>query len=141
MDERRFPLSAASCVLQLGHQISHQICHQKCHHEILNSTNRSYASHSINYYYYYHLTALWILSRNTWVSQYQKGKTKTNLDFLEQDTVRGSRISWAICKSAPRPIQTTMPAPHHSVFYRPDALPATQPTVSKHQQHQLQTKE
>jgi len=25
-----------------------------------------------------------------------------------------------------------MPAPHHSVFYRPDALPAAQPTVSKH---------
>jgi len=24
-----------------------------------------------------------------------------------------------------------MPAPHHSVFYRPDALPATQPTASK----------
>jgi len=23
-------------------------------------------------------------------------------------------------------------APHHSVFYRPDALPATQPTASKH---------
>jgi len=27
--------------------------------------------------------------------------------------------------------QITMPAPHHSVFYRPDALPA-QPTASKH---------
>jgi len=25
-----------------------------------------------------------------------------------------------------------MPVPHHSVFYRPDALPATQPTASKH---------
>jgi len=25
-----------------------------------------------------------------------------------------------------------MPALHHSVFYRPDVLPATQPTVSKH---------
>ena len=24
------------------------------------------------------------------------------------------------------------PAPHHSVFYRPDALPAAQPTASKH---------
>jgi len=29
----------------------------------------------------------------------------------------------------------TMPAPHHSVFYRPDALPAAQPTVSKHCRH------
>ena len=36
----------------------------------------------------------------------------------------GSGISWAICKSAPRSRQITTPVPHHSVFYRPDALPA-----------------
>ena len=41
-------------------------------------------------------------------------------------------ISWTICKSAPRSRQTTTPAPHCSVFYRPDALPAAQPTASKH---------
>jgi len=47
--------------------------------------------------------------------------------------VSGSGISWAICKSAPRPRQiTTTSAPHHSVFYRLDALPAAQPTASKH---------
>jgi len=28
-----------------------------------------------------------------------------------------------------------MPAPHHSVVYRPDALPAAQPTASKHWRH------
>ena len=28
----------------------------------------------------------------------------------------GSGISWAICKSAPRSRQITMPVPHHSVF-------------------------
>ena len=28
--------------------------------------------------------------------------------------------------------KTTTPAPHHSCFYRPDALPAAQPTDSKH---------
>ena len=28
-----------------------------------------------------------------------------------------------------------MPSPHHSVFYRPDALPAAQPTASKHWRH------
>ena len=39
---------------------------------------------------------------------------------------------WAICKSARRSRQTTTPAPHHSVFYRPDALPDAQPTASKH---------
>jgi len=64
------------------------------------------------------------------VSRYQKGKT--NLDFTEARAVSGSGISWAICKSAPRSRQITMPATHYSVFYRPDALPAAQPTASKH---------
>ena len=50
--------------------------------------------------------------------------------LLKQETVSGSGISWAMCKSAPRARQITMPAPHHSVFYRPDALPAAQPTAS-----------
>ena len=55
---------------------------------------------------------LWcVLSGTTRVSWYQKGKTK-----LKQETVSGSSISWAICKSAPRSRQITMPAPHHSVF-------------------------
>jgi len=37
----------------------------------------------------------------------------------------GSVISWTICKSyAPRSRQINTPVPHHSVFYRPDALPA-----------------
>ena len=52
--------------------------------------------------------------------------------LLKQETVSGSGISWAICKSAPCSRQITTPATHHSVFYRPDALPATQPTASKH---------
>ena len=38
----------------------------------------------------------------------------------------GSGIRWAMCKSAPRTRQTTTPEPHHSFFYRPDALPAAQ---------------
>jgi len=70
------------------------------------------------------------LSRTIWVSRYQKGKT--NLNLLKQEKVSGSGISWAIYKSAPGRIQTTTPTPHHSVFYRPHALPAAQPTVSKH---------
>ena len=49
----------------------------------------------------------------------------------------GSGISWAICKSAPSSRQITTPAPHHSVFYRPDALPAAQPTASKHWRDKL----
>ena len=62
-------------------------------------------------------------------------KVKPNWIALEQETVSGSGISWAICKSAPRCRQITMPAPHHSVFYTQDALPASQPTVSKHWRH------
>ena len=59
-------------------------------------------------------------------------KVKTNWILLKQETVSGNGISWAICKSAPRSREITMPATHHSLFYRPDALPATQPTASKH---------
>ena len=35
-----------------------------------------------------------------------------------------------ISLAAPRSRQITTPAPRHSVFYRPDALPAAQPTNS-----------
>ena len=66
-------------------------------------------------------------------------KVKPIWILLEQETVGGSGISWAICKSAPHSRQITMPAPHHSVFYRPDALPAAEPTVSKHWRHSRYT--
>ena len=78
------------------------------------------------------------LSGSTRVSRYQKGKT--NLDFTE---ARDSewRMQWvcewhiclAICKSAPRFRQITTPALYRSVFYRPDALPATQPTLQSNE--------
>ena len=73
------------------------------------------------------LTALFLgLSRSA-----STRKVKPIRILLKQQTVSGSGISWAICKSAPRSRQITTPAPHHSVFYRLDALPAAQPTVSK----------
>ena len=59
-------------------------------------------------------------------------KVKPIWILLKQQIVSGSGISWATCRSAPRFRQITMPAPDHSVFYRPDALTATQPTASKH---------
>ena len=43
-------------------------------------------------------------------------KVKPIWILLKQETVSGGGISWAICKSAPRCRQITMPAPHHSVF-------------------------
>ena len=79
----------------------------------------------------YCITALF--SGNTEVSRtVGTRKVKPIWILLKQETVSGSGISWAICKSAPLSRQMTMPAPHHSVFYRPDALPAAQPTASKH---------
>ena len=67
-----------------------------------------------------------LLSGITQVSRYQIWI------LLKQEVVSGSGISWATCKSAPHSRQITTPAPHHSVFYEPDALPAAQPTASKH---------
>ena len=70
-------------------------------------------------------------SRTTQVSQFRI----CNLDYTEardSEWQTGSGINWAICKSAPHSKQITTPAPHHSVFYRPDALPVAQPTASKH---------
>ena len=54
-------------------------------------------------------------------------KVKPIWILVKQATVSGNGISWAICKSAPCSRQITVPAPHHSVFYRPDAfLPPNQ---------------
>ena len=59
-------------------------------------------------------------------------KVKPIWTLLKQETVSGSGIRWAKCNSALRSRQITTPEPHRSVFYRPDALPAAQPTASKH---------
>ena len=61
------------------------------------------------------------------MGRYQKGKT--NLGLLKQETVSGSGISWAICKSASRSRQITTPAPHHSVFLQA-GCPSCRPTNS-----------
>jgi len=53
---------------------------------------------------------------------------RQNQSGLKQETVSGSGIIWAVCKSACRSRQITMPAPHHSVFFtgRKAFLPANQ---------------
>ena len=68
-------------------------------------------------------------------------KVKPIWILLKKETVSGSGISWAICKWAPRSRQITTQAPHHSVFYRLDALPAAQPTVSKHWRETIKQKQ
>ena len=69
-------------------------------------------------------------SGTTRVSRYQKGKT--NLDFTE---ARDSEWQWhqlghvQVCISLQTDNHASTPP---LVFYRPDALPAAQPTASKH---------
>ena len=56
-------------------------------------------------------------------------KGKTSLDFTEARDSEWHQLGrMQVCTS----LQTTTSAPHHSVLYRPDALPAAQPTASKH---------
>ena len=83
-------------------------------------------------YYYYTHTHLFNspLSGTTRVSQYQKGKT--NLNFTE---ARDSEWQWNALghMQACTSLQTDNDASTAPLsFYRPDALPAAQPTVSKH---------
>ena len=56
-------------------------------------------------------------------------KVKPIWILLKQETVSGSSISWAICKSAPCSRQITTPAPHHSVFLQA-GCPSCRPTNS-----------
>jgi len=72
------------------------------------------------------LLLFWNMSGTTRVSRYQKHKT--NLDLLEQETVE-------VASAGPYAnVNLTQTHSHASipVFYRQDALPAAQPTVSKH---------
>ena len=77
------------------------------------------------------LLLFWSMSGTTRVSRYQKGKTKNQSGFTG---ARDSEWQWHLLGYMQVRIssQTTTPTSHHSVFYRPDALPAAQPTVSKH---------
>jgi len=61
-------------------------------------------------------------SSTTWVSRHHK--CYDNLGFNEaRDDGVAVASAGSLCKSvAPRCRQTTTPAPHHSIFYRPDAL-------------------
>ena len=56
-------------------------------------------------------------------------KVKPIWILLKQETVSGSGISWAICKSAPHSRQITTPTPHRSVFLQA-GCPSCCPTNS-----------
>ena len=119
-----------SC-LQLGNTICTQLTRESPRLEPLSQATRSARNKK-----HTRLTALcpglpgWAGTR----------KVKPIWILLKQETISGSGISWTICKSAPQSRQITTPAPHRSVFYRLDALPAAQPTASKHWRHCTQRK-
>ena len=84
-----------------------------------------------------------LFSRTTWISQCQQGKTSLDFNEARDDGILGcSDISWTICKqSAHLSRQITTPTVQHPSlkFYRLNALPDAQPTVSKHWRHWVQT--
>ena len=53
------------------------------------------------------------------------------LDFIGAKDDGGGANNWSY-KSCKAPVKMSPPTNQHPVFYRPDALPVTQPTVSKH---------
>jgi len=84
------------------------------------------------YYYYYPFNGLF--SRTTWVSQFQKGNSSLDLNEATDDGVLGWQ--WhqldhmqTICTSLQRDNHTNTSSLN---FYRLEALPDAQPTVSKH---------
>ena len=66
-----------------------------------------------------------LLSKTTWVSRYQKGKT--SLDFTG---ARNTEWQWHQLGYMLKTDNHASTPPQ--LFYRPDALPAAQPTVLKH---------
>ena len=102
-----------------------------CHHKIKQLSTHSITLSASHTHTHTRLTALfpglpgWAGTR----------KVKPIWILLKQETVSGGDISWAYASLHLAPDSITTPAPHHSVFYRPDALPAAQPTASKHWRH------
>jgi len=82
-------------------------------------TDRSDADRNTQAHRHTHLTALFPGLPGSSGTR----KVKPIWILLKQETASGNGLSWETCKSAPRSRQITTPAPYHSVFYRPDALP------------------
>ena len=91
---------------------------------------------TVSVYYYTRLTAIFPgLPR--WAGT---KKVKPIWILMKQETVSGSGISWAVCKSAPHSSQITTPAPHHSVFTgRMPFLPPNQQRQSTEALYQYAT--
>jgi len=72
-----------------------------------------------------------LFSKTTWVSRYQKGNASLDLNEARDDVVLWHQLDHM------QTIFTLLQTDNHTNtssvnFYRPDALPDHQPTVSKH---------
>jgi len=67
------------------------------------------------------------LSRWTWVSQYQNVSI---VDFIgaKDDGGGGDNWSYRTCKA---PVKSSLSTNQYTTFYRPDALPVSEPKMSK----------
>jgi len=79
---------------------------------------------------------LWILFGTTWMSRYQKGKTEKPKPMW----ISWSKREWQWYQLCHIQIYTLPQTDNHAntpplIFYRPDALPATHPTVTKYWRH------
>jgi len=59
------------------------------------------------------------------------GNVSILLDFIEAKDDGGGADNWSY-KSYKAPVELSPPTNQHPAFYRPDVLPVTQPTASKH---------
>ena len=92
--------------------------------------HRLYVAHRLIKFFIWLLTHTFNgpFSSTTQVSRYQKGKT--NLDFTE-----ARDYEWQWHQVGHMQVCTLLQTDNHTstlFFYRPDALPAAQPTASKH---------
>jgi len=73
-----------------------------------------------------------LFSKITWIIWHYKGWAIVDFNEARDDGVAVASAGPYFKSCAPCSRQITMPSPQHSIFYRPHALPDTQPTVSKH---------
>jgi len=102
-------------------------CENRCRNSLMNSHKYITTSHLHTHPFN------GPLSGTTQVSRYQKGTVQPIWILLRQETVSGTGISWAICKSAPCSRQITMPAPHRSVTYNKTNISSTLPSTKRNQ--------
>ena len=83
------------------------------------STNNIFYTHSLSFV----LTAIF----------------QVDMDFIVAKGDRGGGNNWSY-KTCKAPVKMSPATNQHAVFYRPDALPVAQPTVSKHwREHSIHT--